>query len=87
VSCTLDNRLDNTFLVVATDNDCIPPTIKLGSYSLANGEEIQISPSRTPGVRLVGSSRTDGLQHFQVGPGVLVTATDAAGNVGTAACR
>jgi hypothetical protein len=88
VSCTLDNRQENTFLVVATDDDCIPPTIRLGSYLLSNGEEIQLLPSKTPGVQLVESKRTGGFRRFLVGPGpVVVTATDAAGNMGRAICR
>jgi hypothetical protein len=89
VSCTVDNPRDNTFLVVATSPDCIPPTITLGGrYPLSNGEEIQLLPSKTPGVQLVESKRSGGFRQFRAGPGpVAVTATDDAGNVATTVCH
>ena len=87
VSCTATNPLGNHFLVVASDGDCVPPTIALGPYVLANGEVVQLRVTDQPGVRLISTSG-NGIRHFQVGPGnALVTATDQTGNTTTASCR
>jgi hypothetical protein len=88
VSCTATAKPGNSFLVSASDNDCLAPVITLGSFTLGNGEVIQIQVTGTPGVRLLQSDRSDGIRHFQVGRGEgFVTATDAAGNAASAACR
>ena len=87
VSCTATDPLENRFLVVASDDDCVPPTITLGPYTLANGEVIQLQVRDAPGVRLVHTSG-NGIPRFQVGRGeAFVTATDVAGNAITATCR
>ena len=87
VSCTASNPAGNRFLVLASDDDCVLPTITLGPYTLTNGEVIQLRVTDQPGVRLLDTSR-NGIQHFQVGGGdASVTATDLAGNTTTASCR
>ena len=87
VSCTATKPPAHGFLVLASDDACVPPTITLGPYTLANGEVIQIQVTGQPGVRLVHTSR-DGIRRFRVGRGdAVVTATDLAGNASTASCR
>jgi hypothetical protein len=73
---------------VAAADDCGGRlTLKLGTFSLANGEVIQIEETGKPGVRLIGTIGADQVRHFQVGKGdATVVATDAAGNVARAAC-
>jgi hypothetical protein len=62
-------------------------TLKLGTFVLENGEQIQIEETGKPGVRLVGKVGNDGVRHFLVGKGeALVLATDDSGNVARAAC-
>src|SRR5262249_32159949 len=87
VSCTANHPLGSRFLVLASDDDCVPPTITLGPYTLTNGEVIQLKVTDQPGVRLLNTNRR-GIQHFKVGRGdAFVTATDVAGNTTTAGCR
>ena len=87
VSCTATNSLGSRFLVLASDDDCVPPTITLGPYLLTNGALIQLQVTDQPGVQLRNTSR-NGIEHFQVGrEDVVVTATDLAGNASTARCR
>jgi hypothetical protein len=62
-------------------------TLKLGTFVLENGEEIQIEETGKPGVRLIGTVGKFGIKHFQVGKGEsLVLATDDSGNIARAAC-
>src|SRR5262245_2136859 len=61
-------------------------TLRLGRYVLDNGEVIQIQETAQPGVRLLPGDK--GGRRFQVGKGeAFITATDASGNVGRAACK
>jgi len=73
---------------VAAADDCGGRlTLKLGTFTLANDEVIQIEETGKPGIRLLGTVGNDGIRHFQVGKGqALVMATDDAGNVARAAC-
>ncbi len=88
ISCTADSQAGMRFLVVATDDDCNPPTITLGSYALSNGEVIQIQQTGQPGLRLIGSNRPNGIRQFQVGRGEgVIVATDPSGNHSSAICR
>jgi hypothetical protein len=87
VICSALDRAGNKFRVVASD-DCGPVTISLGRYVLQDGEVIQLQETGQPGVRLIESSRTDGIRNFLAGPGeAAITATDAAGNVAVASCK
>ena len=65
--------------------------MRLGKLVLGNGELINITRSRQPGVRLVGGDNDHHhlrIRHFLVGPGEnVIKATDSSGNVGTAICR
>ena len=75
------NNSDGFYKVSASDI-CSAPVIKIGSFTLANGETIKIT--QTPGksgVRLVGTMGREQIKHFQVGPGdASVIATDGSGN-------
>jgi len=78
------------FQVTASDN-LSQVTITRGTFQLAQGEIIQIRPTKRPGIRLVGTTDDDNdkpkVRRFRVGPGAdVITATDEAGNVGTAVC-
>jgi len=87
VSCTANTPPPSGFLVLASDDDCTPPTITLGPYTLTNGEVIQLQVTAQPGIRLLHTSG-DGIRRFRVGRGdAFVTATDLAGNTTTASCR
>jgi len=82
-----DDDDDGFFRVATTDACTASPTLRLGSYVLANNETIQISQTRRPGVRLVDLIGRRHIKHFQVGPGqALITSTDASGNVGSDRC-
>jgi Thrombospondin type 3 repeat len=87
VSCVRSSPVGGGFTVVSTDA-CSAPTIRLGTFVLANGEEIKIEETGRTGITLVnvvGEART---KHFQVGKGeAVITATDTSGNVASAACR
>src|SRR6185436_13565435 len=84
VACTAA-RPGGYFRVSAND-DCATPIIRLGEFTLADGEVIQIRESEVPGVRLIGTSR-DRIRLFEVGRGsAIIRATDTASNVSTAAC-
>lgn len=73
---------------VATPTSCDTQAIRLGSFTLANGELIQIEETGQPGVRLLNQVGRSQIKHFQVGKGeAIVTATDASGDVASAACR
>jgi hypothetical protein len=74
--------------VAATDDCGGRLTLKLGTFSVANGEVIQIEETGKPGVRLLGTAGDDKIRHFQVGKGeAFVVATDDAGNTARAACN
>ncbi len=89
VSCTAVNMRTEAgrFQVAATDDCSGRITLTLGSYTLRDGEVIQIQETKEPGVRLVGTD-TNGIRHFLVGKGQgIIKATDAAGNAAKAACQ
>jgi hypothetical protein len=76
------------FRVTAADHCPPPPTIRLGSFVLANGETVKITETGKAGVTLVNDMGPDRIRHFQVGRGQsVITATDGSGNVATAVCR
>jgi hypothetical protein len=86
VSCTPTRPPGRSFRVSAAD-DCGAPIVRLGRFTLGNGEVIQIQETGEPGVRLIGTIGPDRIRHFQVGKGEdIITATDGA-NVVSAACR
>jgi hypothetical protein len=73
---------------VAVPTSCPAQTIRLGSFQLGNGEVVQIEETGQPGVQLINEVGSGRIKHFQVGKGqAIVTATDASGNVASAACR
>jgi len=69
VACTPVRTPGGGFQVSASDESLTPPTIKLGSFTLGNNEVIQLQQTGQPGVRLVETTRSPGIRHFQVGPG------------------
>ena len=78
---------------IGSPNDvCAAYTITLGGNVLVDGEIIKITPTARPGIRLVGRDDDDddrgpSIRRFRVGPGeAVITATDAAGNIGSVAC-
>ncbi len=86
VSCTSVNPAAFTFQVAGSDDCAGATTLRLGSYTIANGEVIAIQTTAEYGVRLVRS--TDGIRHFLVGRGQgVIMATDAAGNAARAVCQ
>jgi len=88
VSCeAVHPPLGNSFQVSTSDNNgCAPPTIRLGSYVLANDEVVMIQEVGKSGVTLINTP--DGIRHFHVGKGqAIVTATDGSGNVSSAICQ
>ena len=87
VACVPAGPPAGTFQVSTSDACSGAPTIRLGSYVLANGERIKIDETGQPGVRLVNEI-DPGIRHFHVGKGeAVITATDASGNVATVICR
>ena len=77
---------DGFYMVSGSDAISTPVTIKIGSYTLLNGETVKFtqSPGKT-GVTFVNMMQ--GIRHFQVGPGdPVVTITDGAGNTKTISC-
>ena len=87
VACVPGGPPAGTFQVSTSDACTGAPTIRLGSYVLANGERIKITETGQPGVRL-NNLVDPGIRHFHVGKGeAAITATDASGNVATVACR
>jgi hypothetical protein len=89
VSCTATRPPGGGFLVSATDL-CTGKvsSIRLGGFPIANGEVIKIDEVGKKGdpVRLLPKD-VKGVRHFQVAKGAaIIVATDAAGNVGNAAC-
>ena len=85
VSCVAGRG--NTFQVSAASECSGRVNLRLGPFTLGNGEVIKIEETGQPGVRLLPGDG-DGLRHFQVGKGqAIITATDAAGHSANAACR
>ncbi len=77
---------DGLFRVTSRDACTAQPTIQLGRYALANGELIQLTPVRQPGVTLVADPRSR-FRHFLVGPGdAVVSSGDSSGNVASVTC-
>jgi len=77
----------NLFRVEAPTS-CDSQAIRLGSYALANGEVVKIEETGRPGVRLTNDIGSERIKHFQVGKGeAIIMATDASGDVASAACR
>jgi hypothetical protein len=86
VACTATTPLGTSFAVTGYD-DC-GVVLRLGSYVIANGEQIKIEETGQPGVRLQNVVSSDGIRKFLVGKGQgVIVATDGAGNVATAICR
>jgi hypothetical protein len=85
VSCTAVRPQGNSF-VVAADDICGEPVIRLGTYVLNDGEQIKIEQTGQGGVRFI--DLVDGFRHFHVGKGqAIVSATDSSSNTATAVCR
>ena len=88
LSCTAMRSPGGSFQVAGNDNCAGRTTLKLGSFTLADHEVIQIQETGKPGVRLIGTVGPDRIRHFQVGKGeAQILATDAAGNLARAVCR
>jgi hypothetical protein len=86
VSCQSVPSLGRSFRVSAADNCSRRVSLRLGPFTLGNGEVIQIQETDQAGIRQLSGDGT-GIRHFQVGKGeAIVTATDPANNVATAAC-
>lgn len=90
VSCTRTRRPSDAFLVTATDM-CTGKiaSIRLGSFPIDNGEVIKIEETGKKGSPVtLRQNDGRGVRNFQVGKGgAIITATDLAGNVGSAACK
>ena len=85
VSCSAVSPQGNSF-VVAADDLCGEPVIRLGTFVLNDGEQIKIEETGQPGVSFI--DLVSGHRHFHVGKGqAVITATDSSGNVATAVCR
>jgi hypothetical protein len=86
ISCVPAGPPGNTFQVTGIDA-CGAPTIRLGSFVLANGERIKINETGKSGVTLIGTVGPDNIRHFHVGKGeAIITATDGSGNAASASC-
>ena len=85
-------KLKQGLFRVSASDICSAYTITLGGTVLVDGEIIKIKPTARPGIRLVGrddddDDRAPSIRRFRVGPGeAVITATDAAGNIGSVAC-
>jgi hypothetical protein len=87
VSCRLVQSPGNAFRVTSADACGLAP-IRLGSFTIANGETIAIEETGQSGITLNNTVTNDGIRHFKVGKGqAIVTATDGGGNVSSAICR
>lgn len=82
------NTNQDGFYKVSGGDVCSTPVIKIGGFTLANGETIKIT--QTPGksgVSFVNTMGPAGIRHFQVGPGdAVITATDGSGNQASVTC-
>jgi hypothetical protein len=86
VSCTVVVPQIKRFRVAGSDDCAGNVVLRLGRYTLANGEVIQFQDSAEPGVRLIGTA--DGIRRFSVGRGyAVINATDAAGNIANVVCQ
>ena len=89
IACTLVNPSIHSYRVAASDacaSGHSVPTIRLGTYSLVNGETITIDQNGRPGV-VVMVVGPDGVKHFQVGRGeAVIIGTDGSGNAASASC-
>jgi hypothetical protein len=76
------------FYRVSAQDACSATTLRIGSFTLADGETIKITQAPgVSGVTLVNAMGPGGIRHFHVGSGLAaITATDAAGNLGSAVC-
>lgn len=87
VACTAAGQPGGSFEVSAVDACGGRTSIRLGPYTIGNGEVIKIEQTGKQGVVQL-LSPVNGLRHFQVGKGqAIVTATDSAGNSANAACK
>ena len=87
VACVPDGPPGGSFHVTGIDA-CGAPTIRLGSFVLANGEKIKINETGKSGVSLINVIGPEHIKHFHVGKGqAMITATDGSGNVTSATCR
>jgi Thrombospondin type 3 repeat len=86
VACAATNPLGSSF--IATGDDSCGVTLTLGSFVIANGEQIKIEEVGQPGVRLQNVVGKDGIRKFLVGKSEgVILATDGAGNTSAAICR
>lgn len=86
VSCTSARRPGGTFQVAAADACGGRVSLRLGPYTIGNGEVIKIEETGKPGVQ--PAATPNGIRAFHVGKGqAIITATDAAGNSASAACK
>jgi hypothetical protein len=85
VSCTAVSPPGNSF-IVAADDACGEPVIRLGTFVLNDGEQIKIEETGQGAVTFI--DLVNGFRHFHVGKGqAIVTATDSSGNVAASVCR
>jgi hypothetical protein len=85
LSCVSVQPPGGSFQVAAADA-CGALTIRLGGFTIANGEVIKIDETGQAGVTLVNV--VDGVRHFHVGKGEgVIVATDGSGNIAAAQCR
>jgi hypothetical protein len=79
---------EDGFYVVSGSDTVSAVTIKIGGYTLQQGETVKFTQSPgTNGVVLVNSQGREPIRHFRVGPGdPVLTITDAAGNSTTQTC-
>jgi hypothetical protein len=88
VSCERAGPPGGSFRVSSSDACTTSPTIRLGSFVLANGEKIKVNETGQSGVRLVNVIGPERIKHFHVGKGeAVITATDGSSNVASAYCR
>jgi hypothetical protein len=77
----------DAFRVSVVDACTSSPVIRLGGFSLANGEVVMINETGQAGIRLVNDLTPGQVRHFQVGKGeAVITATDESGNPASALC-
>jgi hypothetical protein len=87
VACAAVGRPGGAFQVSAVDACSSRVNLRLGPFTLDNGEVIKITQTGQPGIRLLPGDGS-GIRHFQVGRDqAIVGATDPAGNSASAACR
>jgi hypothetical protein len=79
---------DGFYRVSSSDIVTASPTIKVGSYTLNQGETVKFTQSPgLNGVAFVGTMGPQNIRHFRVGSGdPVLTITDEAGNISTQTC-